>query len=101
MKHTSGPWFVNGPWNIQADTHTEIPVITAHITPLRNGSLHEREANARLIAAAPELLSALTDIERKLTRSGFGLRVDGLHDDADGTLKILRAAIAKATGETS
>jgi len=56
--HTKGPWFVNGAWNIQADTHTEIPVVVATVTPLRSGSLEQREENACLIAAAPDLLEA-------------------------------------------
>lgn len=49
------------------------------------------QANARLIAAAPELLSLVEDIEESLT--------------ADGTYRLLReacrAAIAKATGASS
>lgn len=65
-KHTPGPWFVNGPWNIQADTHTEIPVLVAHIVPLRNENIQERKANAQLMAAAPEMLEALDSVFRML-----------------------------------
>lgn len=49
----------------------------------------ERDANARLIAAAPELLEALRDIE-------ISLRAGGSHNLAD----IASRAIARATGET-
>jgi hypothetical protein len=53
-------------------------------------SEEEAEANARLIAAAPELLEALVFVEERLTRSGY----------PDGpNLQTLRTAIAKATGE--
>lgn len=46
----------------------------------------EQHANARLIAAAPELLAALQDCREALLRAG-----------ADGELKVVDAAIAKAT----
>ena len=89
-EHTPGPWFVNGPWHIQADTKTAIPVIVAQITPLRSGDNEEREANARLIAAAPELLEALEEALEVL-------RVNGL--DPLGQDNI-RAIVAKAKGAT-
>ena len=50
--HTPIPWFVNGPFHIQADTHTEIPVIVADVLPLRSGDVKERDANADLICRA-------------------------------------------------
>lgn len=46
------------------------------------------EANARLIAAAPELLEALCDM------------VSDHEDLSEATLQFARAAIAKATGST-
>lgn len=49
--------------------------------------LREAEANARLIAAAPELLEALIDCRRALELAG-----------ATGELAVVDAAIAKATG---
>jgi len=59
--------------------------------------LHEEErANARLIASAPELLAALqialSDIEDFYQGSPT-------KDEFCGTEKLIRAAIAKATGE--
>lgn len=57
--------------------------------------IEERNANARLIAAAPELfkeLQHLVDLLEPLEREG-GLQVPGL-----ATLNGARAAIAKATG---
>ena len=49
--HTPGPWKVN---------HGS--VYTIDDKPITGSFATEREANARLIAAAPELLEALEDI---------------------------------------
>lgn len=46
-----------------------------------------QQANARLIAAAPDLLAALVDCQEALRRAG-----------ASGELEIVKAAIKKATG---
>ena len=51
------------------------------------------EANARLIAAAPELLEALTEIVAAADGDGW--------KQLDATFAAARAAIAKATGEQS
>ncbi|WP_188036211.1 hypothetical protein [Pseudomonas sp. EZ-C24] len=48
-----------------------------------------RKANARLIAAAPDLLEALEGVERLCSQSGY-IGVNGQY------LKVVRAAIAKA-----
>lgn len=53
--------------------------------------IEQRRANARLIAAAPDLLAALHQMLNDLT--------DG-DDEAHTAVKRARAAIAKATGET-
>ena len=59
----------------------------------------EFEANARLIAAAPELLEALIAMEKE--KSDY-MTINKLGDPAkETTNKIARAAIAKATGEQS
>lgn len=39
------------------------------------------------------MLHALQTVERQLARSGFGERADGLYDDADRTLALIRQAI--------
>ena len=74
--HTPGPWFVSFPADGLATRH---PVIscngetTSHVewdgTPAMNvaraewrGNVADTNANARLIAAAPELLAALQDL---------------------------------------
>jgi hypothetical protein len=54
----------------------------------------EREANARLIAAAPELLEALREVMARFLDAREAAGLDRNSDAAKRT----RAAIAKATG---
>jgi hypothetical protein len=64
----------------------------------RKGYPHEAEedyANARLIAAAPDLLDALRDV---LESAKLGLEVED-HPALRDIRKAARAAIAKAKGE--
>jgi hypothetical protein len=90
MKHTPGPWINLGNGDIVARSENycggEKDIASVFLT-----SNDEDEANANLIAAAPDLLEALKDM------------LDG-HEDActgygDGAADKARAAIAKATGE--
>ena len=89
-KHTPGPWHVRtfdgSQWSI--DAVGDLPIAQAQqLRPVRfDPKQNERTANARLIAAAPELLEALQD----LLDTGFTGGPQG---------KRARAAIAKATGE--
>lgn len=99
-KHTPGPWDL-GVNSYNAETRAEGDVLVKK-TGKRiayTGSVHtDREvnkANARLIAAAPELLEALENITA------------GLNDEEDtmplirgSEVKAARKAIAKARGES-
>lgn len=101
-EHTPGPWHLVPP-----DAPKSWPMIAAKVgerKPLiccleysKRGPIYHDDAvaNARLIAAAPELLEALIEMVRD-----FG--VDGLGGEfEDGECKVVdkaRAAIAKATG---
>jgi hypothetical protein len=85
--HTPGPW--------EIDTHHGIAVhgeigrvcrLPAYNTPRL---LRQADANARLIAAAPDLLDALKEAEEVLS-----LLPHGYHGS---TIGRLRTAIAKAT----
>ena len=110
-KHTPGPWH-------QSDsTHTTkghavcagervIARVVGLGYPVGTGWSPQFDADARLIAAAPELLAALQAINAALTQP-----VQFSGSDATGTCNILRgdcqvaasiarAAIAKATGES-
>jgi len=84
-KHTPGPWHVrNG--NTIGDATQDIASLS--IMSVVNMKKDERIANARLIAAAPELLDVLKEIIS-----------DGVHCDVVPHLHYkARAAIAKATG---
>jgi hypothetical protein len=87
--HTPGPWRVIGLGYAiyQVEKHTE----TASFSSFSEQS----EANARLIAAAPDLLEALqgllTDIVEYQT-------INNLGGENNHWQVIARAAIAKATG---
>ena len=90
-KHTPGPWivyeFVDG-YDIRAP-EAECYVATASDPEAVWGAIG-REEDARLIAAAPELLEALENL-LKVHEGEGGTQ----HNAAD----IARAAIAKAKGE--
>jgi hypothetical protein len=82
-KHTPGPWDI-----AKGKTYCAIRTYERVIADMRFVNLHYNEANAHLIAAAPELLDALL------------LCVDALEDGHwQETKQAARAAIAKATGE--
>lgn len=83
MKHTPAPW------------HLDEEFLAIHFNAWNGGiSLHKDTpnglANARLIAAAPDLLAALEYMLREQEKEGFG-------DEMPDILQA-RAAIAKATG---
>lgn len=86
-KHTPGPWCVEGV-GIRALVRAGINGV---IVAVRHRlSAQEHEANARLIAAAPELLEAAM---------AFIAPFDGIEVVQDSDIAKARAAIAKATGE--
>jgi len=82
---TPGPWTINewsGDFQIGPGAELVCEVPKGH------GSQRlEAEANARLIAAAPDLLEAC----KRIAVDGFGVPI--------GDLEFLRAAIAKAEGQ--
>jgi hypothetical protein len=75
-KHTPGPWSLNGS-DIEGDDGMTVVTITEHrkLTP-------RQAANARLIAAAPQMLRAL----QRLTHPAAD------DDDLDYALDVIRAA---------
>lgn len=98
-KHTPGPWNVNpnprAEWiAIATNEHDLIATID---TP-RLGSAKrtgEPEANANLIAAAPELLAVLEQWDTALAFGSIVFDDDSKRERAEA---LTRAAIAKATG---
>lgn len=109
-KHTPGPWeyvpsnehhgpYVSGPFG--GDICDCYMMSNPTALSVRNGGdsrpIHfqheDADANARLIAAAPDLLEAL-----KACVTMYG---DENPDDDWTCIKLARAAIAKATGEAA
>lgn len=99
-RHTSGPWVSavsekdNRAVSIYAGSlFVESPVVVAYALPLWKRT-SERDANARLIAAAPDLFATL---QRLLQHSGIA---DAHPEDIDGedhrAESEARAAIRKA-----
>ena len=87
-----------GPWRLSSGDETEIfsgarPVARAHCGGLTSVKLPEAEANARLIAAAPELLDTL---ERFVTACHAHLP-ESTDQAFCGLYASARVAIAKAT----
>lgn len=108
-KHTPGPWTVFNEGQcpgIDANNETCNVSIICFGTLLqdieRNGvqgrTIDECAANARLIAAAPELLEALRELDECYCEAGNDLSKEDRHRHRMTLIKA-RAAIAKATGE--
>lgn len=107
-KHTKGPWrleadpchfdsltTVTGGQRMNAKPHAW-PAYPLTVQVGGTATLMEQQANARLIAAAPELLAALQEVTMVLDRI-FG--VEGREPDAESISGRARAAIAKATNQ--
>lgn len=106
-KHTAGPWYADQRGNIWRRDPSELyenggavagdkPVATAHGGWYGENAIgYPIEANARLIASAPELLEALVLAERFMC----GFEGDPMQVEIEGSLRQMRTAIAKATGE--
>jgi hypothetical protein len=75
-QHTPGPWIVAGEWDVESPEHGQVATCETH-------------EDARLIAAAPDLLAALEHVV------GF---FDQLKPE---DIARYRAAIANATAGTS
>ena len=92
--HTPGPWFAVGyQVEIESDTVADICTTNAHL--FGQGGLHDDAramANARLIAAAPDLLRLL-EVARDC------LEVSNYEGEDDEVLAAIRAALANAKGE--
>lgn len=107
-KHTKGPWKkserLNGPWWHISSAYSiggseaksgRQAIACVHGESKRGATAYAEmfEANARLIAAAPDLLEVLKHIRRCIPCGGFVQ----IHDNSM-TLAQIDAAIAKAEG---
>jgi len=84
-KHTPGPWSVDDPHQIWAESAGEYVAIT-RVEDWETIPREQAEANARLIATAPDLLEALNEL--------IGWQTTAPHE----AIQAAKAAIAKATG---
>lgn len=92
--------FTAGPWANICDKHGTHEVIQCETaSPIcqlfKNGDKNHLN-NARLIAAAPELLEALKETTEQLRTYLTGVE-DGKDDEAERAYQFGRAAITKAT----
>jgi hypothetical protein len=88
MKHTKGPWSYGYSYlEIVSQSRTK-HIATVHCSSKHPATEDESRANSNLIAAAPEMLEVLQNIEKV----GMSIRHDSViwHD--------IRNAIAKAEG---
>lgn len=88
--HTPEPWIYDDGFIYGADNTM---ICDPHAD---NQDIDEREANARLIAAAPELLERLQDCVKVL--QSFQDQLQGKSIAVTANLEYARAAIAKAEG---
>lgn len=103
-QHTPGPWCVEDPMDFELtiveagkETHEWRFIASCSLPDGDNDqdfTSGEVQANARLIAAAPELLAACQEIVRT------GLLEEAMHGDQRAAVALCEAAISLATGES-
>ena len=102
-KHTPGPWKANQGRDLAFRISTDKQVVAT----ISSGPGKNAEANAHLIAAAPELLEALEHAEVALDAIRYSFSItkgrprDAFEEGGIGrdSLEIARAVLAKAKGE--
>jgi hypothetical protein len=95
MRHTPGPWRSN-PLKASIKIDSDVSGLVATIPLPAFIDDKRRHADARLIAAAPDLLAALKKTVGALWSINPATTSDGCYTD-DPVEKQARAAIAKAT----
>lgn len=98
-KPTPGPWRVgrDDPTRVYSDRRGAQLVAQCSAGSPIDEALSEAQANARLIAAAPDLLAACRTAYARLNRFG---EHESIAHGGEGTLRgILWAAIAEAEGD--
>jgi len=104
--HTPGPWRAIRPTRPSDGNHWQVLAASPHVrgaaqTVCRvNGPWNAKNyaANARLIAASPDLLRELTDLSTFVASFGDHLDRAAFVRAAESYVAHARAAIAKATG---
>lgn len=105
--YTPGPWKVHkgyrvySPSRLVGENGQQYFEVATCGTDYQSGSLGETEANAHLIAAAPDLLEALSDAAEFMERALAGANLKATGDDREAGVmeyQAALAAIAKAEG---
>lgn len=93
IKHTPGPWNVHGR-DTRGLPHSLVAAETliAKVYSKCYGDVEQETANAKLIAAAPDLLEAL-----QAARDLWGDYLPPVNSNAMKAMKLVNAAISKAT----
>jgi len=107
-KHTAGPWISDGETIDLFDFELENRrfwisadgMVIGYVDGFGNKDNEERKANARLIAAAPELLAELITMTDAYSKAMKDAGVSS-YPEALVIVRSARAAIAKASGETN
>lgn len=103
MTHTPGPWTVGERLHgsdVRVDANGgPVAQVRGHVYVGSTPTRRPVNANARLIAASPELLEALEEVMREcVTVGGFPERGKGRTDAQQVAYDKARAAIDKAKG---
>lgn len=103
MKHTPGPWNVTGWENVTVNAANGSTIVTTPGGGNATGdgiTLVEIQANARLIATAPEMLEALKVLSANRELGEYESQKQGLPRMIEAN-DLARQAIAKAEGKKS
>ncbi|WP_104662817.1 hypothetical protein [Ensifer adhaerens] len=94
-KHTPGPW----KYGVRRDKSIWLSIGDPEKGPHRQGDLYASEADARLIAAAPELLDVVNDILR-VEDGKAALSFSEYFEQSETAFNRMRAVVAKAEGRS-
>ena len=93
-QHTPGPWRLNAGNETLVMGSNQRPIARAECGGIAGIGLAEAEANARLIAAAPDLLAALEEMA-----AVFGWQSPNANPTVDAAIAAARALLARIKGE--
>lgn len=97
--HTPGPWHIGTGKATQIIYGTDGYAVANAVTYHGRDTESDMVENARLIAAAPELLAALERLSERCAALDQSATHDGIENC--NAMVAARAAIAKAKGETT
>lgn len=101
--HTPGPWELSprrdreGAFRVIRDGYA-VAIVTLRGSSPASPQYHEQDANARLIAAAPDLLDVLRVTAGNIRSLGPAGALANVYTPYEVWLAVVEAAIAKAEG---